>query len=92
MKINDNRFLRLIENLLRAGYLEDWRPQPTFSGTPQGGMVSPILSNVYLDRLDQFVEQTLIPEYTEGQTTGGEPGTRAARAPVKMLPQVGAGR
>jgi group II intron reverse transcriptase/maturase len=65
--ITDGRFLRLIRNLLRAGYLEDWRLQPTLSGSPQGGTVSPILSNVYLDRLDQFVEQTLIPEYTRGK-------------------------
>lgn len=64
--ITDNRFLRLIQNLLQAGYLEDRRLSPTLSGTPQGGTVSPILSNIYLDRLDRFVEQTLIPEYTRG--------------------------
>jgi retron-type reverse transcriptase len=39
--ITDNRFLRLIENLLQAGYLEDWRYRPTLSGTPQGGTVTP---------------------------------------------------
>jgi group II intron reverse transcriptase/maturase len=48
-KIHDNRFLRLIENLLKAGYLEDWKYGHTFSGTPQGGVASPILSNIYLD-------------------------------------------
>jgi hypothetical protein len=64
--ITDNRFLRLVQNLLQAGYLEDWRYAPTLSGTPQGGTASPILANIYLDRLDQFVEQTLIPEYTDG--------------------------
>jgi group II intron reverse transcriptase/maturase len=66
-KIHDNRFLRLIENLLKAGYMEDWRFNKTLSGTPQGGVISPILSNIYLDQLDQFVESTLIPEYTRGQ-------------------------
>jgi len=66
-KIKDNRFLRLIENLLKAGYCEEWNYRPTMSGTPQGGIVSPILSNIYLDQLDQFVEQTLIPEHTRGQ-------------------------
>ena len=39
--ITDGRFLRLIRNLLRAGYLEDWRLQPTLSGSPQGGTVTP---------------------------------------------------
>lgn len=65
-KIHDNRFLRLIENLLKAGYLEEWKYHGTFSGSPQGGIVSPILANIYLDRLDKFVERTLIPAYTRG--------------------------
>jgi group II intron reverse transcriptase/maturase len=65
-KIHDNRFLRLIAHMLRAGYLEDWQYHETLSGCPQGGVVSPILSNIYLDKLDQFVEQVLIPEYTRG--------------------------
>jgi group II intron reverse transcriptase/maturase len=56
-KIHDNRFLILVENLLKAGYLEDWKYHPTCSGTPQGGVISPILTNIYLDRLDQFVEK-----------------------------------
>jgi len=65
-KIQDNRFLILVENLLKAGYLEKWSYRPTLSGTPQGGIVSPLLANIYLDRLDKFVEQTLIPKYTKG--------------------------
>lgn len=54
-KIKDNRFLRLISNLLKAGYLEDWKFNTTLSGVPQGGVCSPILSNIYLDQLDKFV-------------------------------------
>lgn len=65
--IYDNRFIRLMENLLKAGYLEDWVYNATYSGTPQGGVISPILSNLVLDRLDRFVEQTLIPAYTRGR-------------------------
>jgi group II intron reverse transcriptase/maturase len=66
--IHDNRFLRLIGNMLRAGYLEDWKYHKTYSGTPQGGVVSPILANIYMDRLDRFVEQELIPAYTKGKS------------------------
>ncbi len=65
-KIHDGRFLRLISHMLKAGYLEDWRWHDTLSGAPQGGVASPILSNIYLDRLDQFVEQSLLPEYNRG--------------------------
>jgi len=65
-KIHDNRFLRLIRNMLTAGYLEDWRYHETLSGAPQGGVVSPILSNIYLSKLDVFVETVLIPQYTRG--------------------------
>ena len=67
-KIHDNRFLRLIGNLLQAGYLEGWRYHETLSGSPQGGVVSPILANIYLDKLDKYVEQVLIPAYTQGTT------------------------
>src|SRR6266536_6144491 len=61
--IHDNRFLRLIQHMLQAGYLEEWRWHETLSGAPQGGVCSPILSNIYLDKLDQFVETVLLPKY-----------------------------
>src|SRR3954453_17823886 len=66
-KIHDGRFLRLISHMLKAGYLEDWRWNATLSGAPQGGVASPILSNIYLDRLDRFIEQSLLPDYNQGQ-------------------------
>jgi group II intron reverse transcriptase/maturase len=66
-KIRDNRFLRLIRNMLKAGYLEDWQYHDTLSGVPQGGVVSPVLSNIYLHKLDEFVEKELIPRYTRGE-------------------------
>jgi hypothetical protein len=37
-KIHDNRFLRLVRNMLKAGYLEDWQYHQTLSGCPQGGL------------------------------------------------------
>jgi len=69
-KIHDNRFLRLVEQLLKAGYVEDWKRHPTLSGTPQGGIASPLLANIYLDQLDKFVEGALIPECTRGDHRG----------------------
>ena len=65
-KIHDNRLLRLLRNMLQAGYLEDWEWNATLSGAPQGGVASPILSNIYLDQMDTFVETVLIPQYTRG--------------------------
>jgi group II intron reverse transcriptase/maturase len=64
--IHDTRFLKLLRDLLDAGYMEEWTYGETLSGVPQGGIVSPILSNILLDKLDKFVENTLIPQYTRG--------------------------
>jgi group II intron reverse transcriptase/maturase len=66
--IHDNRLLNLIDGLLKAGHMEDWKYHDTLSGTPQGGIISPLLSNIYLNDLDRFVEDTLIPVYTKGES------------------------
>lgn len=71
--IHDGRFIALIDELLNAGYMEDWKFHRTFSGTPQGGIVSPILANIYLDRFDQWIENTLIPSYTRGDRRQANP-------------------
>lgn len=55
-RIDDPRFISLIRKFLVAGYLENWKYGNTFSGTPQGGIISPILANIYLDQLDKFIE------------------------------------
>jgi group II intron reverse transcriptase/maturase len=78
--IQDQRFLRLIRNMLKAGYLEDWEYRDTLSGVPQGGVVSPVLSNIYLHKLDEFVEQELIPQYTQGALRAANPAYRQADA------------
>ena len=75
--IHDGRFLRLMAHLLRAGYLEHWTYHTTLSGAPQGSIVSPILSNIYLDQLDQFVEQELLPEYNRGDRRRNYPPYKA---------------
>lgn len=56
-RITDDRFIRLIWKFLRAGYVENWKFHNTYSGTPQGGIVSPILANIYLDKLDKYVKE-----------------------------------
>ena len=71
--IHDNRFLRLIEGALKAGYCEEWTYHPSLSGSPQGGIMSPILSNIYMDRLDRYVQETLIPEYMQGDSRARNP-------------------
>ena len=75
-RIHDNRFLRLVRHMLTAGYLEDWRWGATLSGVPQGGIASPVLSNIYLHKLDVFVETVLIPEYTRGRLRASNPEYR----------------
>jgi len=65
-RIHDGRLLNLMRELLDAGYMEEWTHNQTLSGVPQGGIVSPILSNILLDKLDKFVETVLIPQYTKG--------------------------
>ena len=58
---------RAIKGWLKAGVVDNGVFDETRSGTPQGGIVSPLLANIYLDKLDKFVEQTLVPGSTRGE-------------------------
>lgn len=62
----DNRFISLIKRLLQAGYLENWKYYKTFSGVPQGSIIGPILTNLVLNKLDQYMEKEIIPQFNKG--------------------------
>lgn len=79
-KIKDARLIQLLWKFLRAGYMENWKYNTTYSGTPQGGIISPILSNIYLNELDCFMaelrttfekprERAFTPEYAKAKST-----------------------
>ncbi len=76
-RITDKRFLHLIEQLLKAGYIEDWKFNQTYSGAPQGGNLSPILSYIYLNELDQTMA-TKIAAFNRG-------AVRQSRAAYKSV-------
>jgi group II intron reverse transcriptase/maturase len=65
-RISDKRFLHLIGQFLKAGYVEEWKFCQTFSGVPQGGPLSPVLSNIYLDELDRAMT-AISAEFSQGK-------------------------
>jgi len=65
-QVKDDRLLRLIKGMLNTGYMEDWHYHRTYSGTPQGGVISPLLANILLNEFDTYVEKELIPKHTKG--------------------------
>lgn len=66
-RIDDERLIKLISRMLKAGYLEDWTFHRTYSGAPQGGVVSPILANIYLHELDAVMLE-MKSRFDKGQT------------------------
>ncbi len=71
-RIKDEKFIKLIWKFLKAGYMEDWKFNKTFSGTPQGGIISPVLANIYLHELDAFMEKQII-KFDEGKRRRDNP-------------------
>jgi group II intron reverse transcriptase/maturase len=69
-KIDDPKFIRVIKLMLKAGYIENWKYNKTYSGTPQGGIISPILANIYLNELDKYV---LSLDYNQGKVRAKNP-------------------
>lgn len=65
-RIADERFIRLVRKFLKAGYIEKWQYHNTYSGTPQGGIISPILANIYLDKLDKYIKE-YIAKFDKGK-------------------------
>ena len=74
-RIKDDRILKLIAQFLKAGYFDRERWNPTKAGTPQGGIISPLLANIYLHELDKYVQE----EFGANQEPKQLPGERSAR-------------
>lgn len=75
-KVDDRKFIRLMRMILTAGYMEDWVYHKTYSGTPQGGVVSPILANIYLHELDRWIEAK-IKSFNRGKRRKRDPESKA---------------
>src|SRR5258705_7456092 len=86
-KIHDGRFLRLISHMLKAGYLEDWRWHDTLSGSPQGGVSSPVLSNIYLDPAGQCRAHQLLAPETRGPRPRASPRFKVLWYPTARAPR-----
>jgi RNA-directed DNA polymerase len=75
-KIDDKRIIHIIRQMLKAGYAHDWKYNATWSGTPQGGVISPILANIYLHELDMFMEK-MICQFNKGERRKNNPNHNA---------------
>jgi len=85
-RIADDRFIRLIRKFLNAGYVEDWVFHKTYSGTPQGGIISPILANIYLDQFDKYIKQ-YIGQFDKGKRRKQNPPYTHLRGKIVRLNQ-----
>ena len=83
-KINDERFSAFIGWMLKAGYMEDWKFNKTFSGTPQVGVISPILANINLHELDMFMDKLCQRTY-KGERRERNPEYRKIEFQLSLL-------
>ena len=73
-KVKDERLTKLLKEMLEAGYMEDWRYHQTYSGVPQGNVLSPILANIFLNELDTYIEMISHSTIHQRQEKTGQPG------------------
>jgi len=83
-KVKDARMMKLIYKFLKAGYVENWRYHRSYSGTPQGGIISPLLANIYLHELDKFVTK-LKSEFDTPEKGERTPEYRERHNEIKRL-------
>ncbi|MGM0788900.1 group II intron reverse transcriptase/maturase [Bacillus infantis] len=83
-RIDDEKFIQLIWKFIKAGYIEDWKYNTSFSGTPQGGIISPILSNIYLNELDKHMKQ-LAETFNKGIKRDRNPVYRQLENKIRRL-------
>lgn len=55
-RMADGKVMSIVSAFLKAGYMENWQFHKTYSGTPQGGIISPLLCNIFLHQLDAYME------------------------------------
>jgi group II intron reverse transcriptase/maturase len=87
--IEDGRLINLIRMALNAGAMEGWRYEKTYSGVPQGGVLSPLLSNIYLHKLDTYIEDLLIPQHTSGKFRVQNPEYKGLMRKIDRARQLG---
>lgn len=85
-KIDDRRVINIVRKMLKAGYLENWRHNATWSGTPQGGVISPVLANIYLHELDMFMENTM-RQFDKGKSRKDNPDHALLRGRMQVTNQ-----
>ncbi|VAX04118.1 Retron-type RNA-directed DNA polymerase, partial [hydrothermal vent metagenome] len=88
-RIRDFRFMKLLRTMLKAGYVEDWVNRPSLAGTPQGGVISPLLANIFLHEVDEYIVGELKPEFDSGKSRRANRAYQKLRDAVYRARKVG---